>query len=435
MKRELGAFERALVTSDQYAPFHSVYVVHLETPPPSPIVGKALKFLQKRHPFLRGRLLQEKGKYFFASLVEPTLPFRVLPRWNDTHWVKVVEVELEAHTECITDPMFRCTYLYDENQKHAEIILTFFQPIVDAASAGRLLDELLTACASLMNEGTITASELAPAPPQESRFPSAFRGFRLSLYTLGYVLRQSADEILYRIQTREKRTPPLHKNPSHGHIISLCLPETFVTTFIRRTDMEKVAPEAVLHAALLIAVNRHLYAGKNVPMRMFSLWNMRPYVEPPLQNENLGSYMSLLRHSVPVEGGLNVWQLARSLQQKFYRSLKSGDPFIAAMRTESLLKRMILTRSFRMSATALNFSGESQVKTQYGEFAVNDLHGYASAHDLGPEFSGQARLFHGQLIWDFTYLDADMSDDEARAIVEEIKSILNSAVTSPLFRI
>jgi hypothetical protein len=257
----------------------------------------------------------------------------------------------------------------------------------------------------------------------------------LSLPTLGYILRQTVDEILYRIQTREKRTPPLHKKPSHGHILSLCLPEVFVTTFVRRADMEKVALDVALHAALMIAVNRHLYAGKNVPMRTSSLWNMRLYVEPPLQNENLGSYMSLLRHSVPVEGGVNVWQLARSLQQRFYRSLKSGDHFVAAMRAESLLKRIIRTRSFRMSAIALNFNGESPLKTKYGEITVNDLHSFASAYELGPEFSGQVRLFHGQLHWDFTYLDADMSDDEARAIVEEIKSILNSAVTSPLFRI
>jgi hypothetical protein len=433
MKRELGSFERALVISDQYAPFHFVYVLRIESPPPSQIVGKALKFLQKRHPFLQARLLQEDGNYFFASLVEPTLPFRVLPRWNDTHWVKVVEVELEAHIELTADPLFRCTYLYAENQKYAEIILTFSHSIVDAASAGCLMDNLLTVCASLMDEGTVTVSELAPAPPQESRFPSAFRGFQLNLYSLGYALRQTADEIRYRIQSRDKRTPPLYKKPSHGHIISLTLPEPFVTSLLRRVDLEKVTVNSILHAALLMAVNRHLYAGKNVPMRTFSLWDMRPYVEPPLPNENLGSYISVLRHSISVEGGVNVWQLARSLQQKYYHSLQSGEHFIAATTIEWLVKRMIRKKSSRMGATALNFHGDSQLKTRYGRSTLDDLHGYVSAYDLAPEFSGQARFFNGQLTWDFTYLEADMSPDEAKAIVEEIKSILNSDVTSPLF--
>lgn len=435
MKRELGSLERALVVSGRYAPFHSVYVLCLELPPPSQIIGKALKFLQKRHSFLRARLLPENGKYYFASLTEPVLPFRVLPRWNDTHWVQVAEVELQAQSESSPGPMFRCTYLYDENQKQAEIILTFFHSLVDAASAGCLLNELLTVSVSLMDEGTVTASELSPAPPQEARFPSAFRGVGLSLRTFGYLVRQTVDELLYQIQAREKRKPPLHKKSSHGHIISLELPDTFTATLLHRTGLEKVMPDAILHAALMISVNRHLYAGKRVPMRTFSLWDMRPSVEPPLSNEHLGNYVSPLRFSLPVEGGVNIWQLARMLQQKLSHSVRSGDHYLAATATESLLKYAVRKSPFRMSSTSLSFSGDSQLKENYGDMIINDVHVYISACEIGPEFLGHGRLFDGRLILDFTYLDADMSYDEAKAIIEEIKSILHTAVSSPLFSI
>jgi hypothetical protein len=179
-------------------------------------------------------LLPENGKYYFASLVEQALPFWVLPRWNDTHWEKVVEVELESQSESSPGPMLRCTYLYDENQKHAEIILTIFHSLVDAASAGCLLRELLTVSASLIDEGTVTTSELSLAPAQESRFPSAFQGAGLRLRTFGYLVRQTAEELLYRIQTREKRKPPLHKTPSRGHIISLLHPHSFTAPSWRR---------------------------------------------------------------------------------------------------------------------------------------------------------------------------------------------------------
>jgi len=435
IKRELGIIERALVISDQYAPFHSVYVLRIEPPPLPQVLGQVLKSAQNRHPFLWAWLLKEKGKFYFTSLVEHSLPFRVLPRWNDDHWIKVTEVELGTRIELTTTPLFRCTYLYSESQPHAEIILTFFHSIMDAASAGHLLDELLRTCASIMEDKTVTVNKLSPAPPQESRFPSMFRGARLTLRTLGYVTRQISDEILYRVQTRGKRVPPIHKKHPHGHILSLALAESFVETLKRRAELEKVTINAILNAALMVAVNRHLYAGKPVPMRTFSFWDMRPYVEPPLKNENLACYMSILRHSVPVEGGINIWQLARSLQRKFYYSLKSGEHFVAATWIESLLKMATSLRSFRVGSTALDFSGEIPLKTEYGTIRVNDIHGYTSAYDLGPEFSGQARLFNGQLIWDFVYLDGDMSSEEARAIAEEIKSILNSAVTSPLFRI
>lgn len=435
MKRELGSLERALVVSGRHAPFHAVYVLCLESPPPSQIIGKALKFLQRRHPFLRARLLPEDGKYYFASLAGSVLPFRVLPRWNDTHWVKVVEVELEAQSESSPGPMFRCTYLYDENQKQAELILTFFHSLVDAASAICLVNELLTACASLLDEGTITASELSFAPAQESRFPSAFRGAALSLRTFGYLFRQTVDEVLYLVETRGKRKPPIHKKPSHGHIISLEIPDSFAATLIHRAGLEKITLDAALHAALMIAINRHLYAGRRVPMRTFSLWNMRPSVEPPLSNEHLGNYVSPLRFTIPVEGGTNLWQMARLLQQKLFRSLRSGDQFLAAVATESLLKLALGRKAFRISSTSLTFSGEARFKEKYGEMTVHDLHAYVSACGIGPELLGNGRIINGRLILDFTYLDADMSYDEAKAIVEEIKSILHTAVTSPLFSI
>lgn len=435
MKRELGSLERALVTLDRYAPFHSVYVLRIEAPPPSQYLGRALKFLQKRHPFLRTCLLQENGRTFFSELVEPVVPFRVLPRWNNDHWVKVAEVELDARIESNTSPMFRCTYLYSENQRYAEIILTFFHSIVDTPSVGFLMDELLTACASFMDGEPTAVSGLAPAPALESRFPSAYHGIRLSVRALGYNLRQVMDETVYRIQTREKRTPPRHTKPSHGHILSLTLPESFVASLFHRADLEKITLNALLNAALMIAVNRHLYAGKDTPMRTVSLWDMRPYVEPPLKNADLGSYISPLRHTVPVNGGMNVWHLARSLQQRFFRSLKSGEHFAAASAVDSLLRMAVRMRSFRLGSTVLNFYGKLPIKPKYGEFIVHDLHGYVSAHRLGPEFFGQVHFFQGQLTWDFSYLEADMTSDEAKAIVEEIKSILTSAVTSPLFTI
>jgi hypothetical protein len=158
-------------------------------------------------------------------------------------------------------------------------------------------------------------------------------------------------------------------------------------------------------------------------------------VEPPLSKENLGNYVSPLRFSVPVEGGVNIWRLARVLQQKLSTAVKSGEHYLAAAATESLLKFSLRMRSFRLSSTSLAFRGEAALKAKYGEMIVKDLHVYISAFDIGPEFLGQGRLFHGRLILDFTYLDTDMSYDEAKAIIEEIKSILHAAVTSPLFTI
>src|SRR5688500_11761453 len=219
MKRELGTFERALLIADEHAPFHRVSVLRLESAPSPQIVRNALKVLQDHHPFLSVSLLVEQGRYYFINLVDPVLPFHVLPRWNDSHWVDIAEVELEKRINTSTGSLFRCTYLYDATHERAEIILTIHLTIADSASTARLMHEFLKVCASLRDERTVPVSGLAAlADAVETRFPPAFRGLRLSLRTLRYALTQLADEVSYQMQTREKRVPPLHTKTARGHI-------------------------------------------------------------------------------------------------------------------------------------------------------------------------------------------------------------------------
>jgi hypothetical protein len=426
LKRELGTLERALLIADQHAPFHIVSVLHLENAPAPHILKQSLQILQNRHPFLRSRLLREKGIYYFAKLVGPTLPFYVLPRWNAEHWIYIAEVELAKRIDASTGPLFRCTYLYSEAEKRGDIIFSFFHPIVDASSVSQFMHELLVVCASFMEQKTVSPYELAPTPPMEFRFPSAFRGLPLALNQLRYAFQQMIDEFFYQLQTRGKRVPPVHNHASQGHILSVQLTEDLTESISQCANKEGMTLNSVLNAAMLLAVNRHLYAGQQVPMRTFSFASLRPYVQPPSGDEDLACYISLLRYTVLVSGGADFWSLARDLHKKIYSSLKSGDKFVAATLAESLIRTVTRSESFRMAATALNYSGVVPVQSLYGSMRVMGLHGFVSAYDLGPEFSAEAQIFNNQLFWDFVYLEADMNRDEANAIVEEIRSILKS---------
>lgn len=427
MKRELGTLERALLIADQHAPFHIVSVLRLENAPSPHILKQSLQILQNRHPFLRSRLLYEKGVYYFAKLVNPALPFYFFPRWNADHWAYITEVELGKRIDALSGPLFRCTYLYSEADERGDIILSFFHSVVDASSVSQFLHELLIVCASFMDQKTVSPYELPPTPPAETRFPPAFRGLSLTLHQMRYAVQQMIDEIFYQIQTRGKRIPSVHHHPSQGHILSTQLPEELTESIAQRARKEGMTLNSALNAAMLVAVNRHLYVGQQVPMRTFSFASLRPYVQPPLGDEDLACYISLLRYTVLVEGGVDFWSLARSLHKKIYSSLKSGDKFVAASLAEPLMKMVTGSKSFRMASTALNYSGVVPVQSVYGSIRVMGLHGFISAYDLGPELSAEAQIFNNQLFLDFIYLEADMSREEANAIVEEIKSILKSA--------
>jgi hypothetical protein len=426
LKRELGTLERALLIADQHAPFHIVSVLSLENAPPPHILKQSLQIMQNRHPLLRSRILYEKGTYYFAKLVEPSLPFYFLPRWNADHWIYVAEVELSKRIDVSTGPLFRCTYLYNAGDERGDIIFSFFHSIVDPSSVSQFLHALLVVCASFVDQKTVSLYELAPTPPVEARFPSAFHGFPLFLNQLRYAVQETLNDLINRFRTRHKRVPSIPTHPIHGHILSIQLPGELIESLARQARKEGMTLNSVLNTAMLLAINRHLYAGQQVPMRTLLYTSLRPYVQPPLGDEDLACYISLLRHTTLVSGGVDFWSLARSLHRKIDTSLKSGDKFVAAMFAEVLMIKLTRSKSSRLAAIALNYSGIVPVQTNYGTTRVTGLHSFVSAYDLGPEISAQAQIFNNQLFWDFTYLEEDMRREEAVAIVEEIKSILKS---------
>lgn len=372
--------------------------------------------------------MHAKGKPYLTKLPAPPLPFRSLSRWNDDHWKLVAETELANRIDALTGPMFRFAYLYSETDGRAEIIFALSHFIADAASASQLLHELMTICASLADGKPASVSELPPAPPVESCFPPAFRGWKLAVHTLRYALAQMKDEIRYRRMTRGRQVPPVHARATHGRILPLRIPGELVEPFAQCARREGVTLNSALNAALLLSLNRHLYAGQGLPMRTFVFADMRQYADPPLSTEHLACYISMLRYTVSVEGNIDFWQLARNLHSKVYSSLKSGDKFIASVMAEPLMKLVTGLKAFRMSAGALNYNGVIPVQTRYGGIKVLGVHGYVSAFEFGPEFSSQAGFFDGQLFWDFIYLEEDMSTEKAEAIVEEIKGIMKSSV-------
>ena len=428
MKRELGIFERGQFVADRYAPFHIAGVLRLQGAPLPHVLRKSFVELQKRHPFLSVRIMHENGRRYFATLIDPALPLRITPRWNDEHWIQVTEAELSTRIDSSAGPLFRCTYLYNENQQQAEIILSLSHSIADAASASHLLHELMVICASFSDGMAVSVSELSPAPPLESRFPPAFKGWRLALRMMRYAFAQIADEVFYRLRTMNKRTPPFHRRASHGRILPVQIPSDLVEPFATRARKEGVTLNSALNAALLLSINRHLYASQKLPMRTFSFADLRPHVQPPLHAENLGCYISMMRYTVDIDGDGNFWSLARNLHEKIYASLKGGDKFVASAMSESLLKMLVRFDSMRLCASAMNYNGVGSVQAQYGNMKVFAIHGFVSTHAFGPEMASQAQLFNHQLFWDFAYLEEDMDEEKAKEIVEEVKGIMVSVI-------
>ncbi|MEW5941175.1 MAG: hypothetical protein AB1750_16040 [Chloroflexota bacterium] len=411
MIRPLGAFERALRLSDLYSPFNIVAALELESPPPPAEIQRALAALQTRHPFLRARVELRGKRPWFVEIENPALPFTLIE--ENTNWLDVVERELHRRMDS-AGPLFRWVYIY--NASRAVLILTFQHAIVDATSAARLLHETLT----LATDPLASFPTLQPAPAAQARFPP-------SSGLLRYAARQLADEFRYQLASRGHRRPPLRLG-GQPRVLTATLDSALTESLARRARKENVTLNSLLQAAILQAVNRCLYNGERTPMRTFAFPDLRSYVTPPLDAENLGAYISMLRYTFTLDGTRSVWDLARAVTATLQDSFQRGDKYSAHLMSENLMKMMLRLKSTRMGATALSYTGVNSLEKQYGETKVRALHGFIANIDLGPEFTAQASLFGDELILDMVYLDSDMDRPKAEAIAGEIREILVRAI-------
>jgi hypothetical protein len=413
MLRKLGIFERALLRSDQHLPFNVVGSLELENPPPPEKVHTALSLLQRCHPFLQARIVNQT----FELLPNSILAFNVIQRQNDTQWMDIVENEMNTRLELSTG-LFRVNYLYQE--RRAELILTFHHTIIDATSGMNLINELMSACAS---ELELPALDVTPAA--EMRFPPAYQGWRGVLAQMKYMAGQMGDEISYRWRMRGKRKAPVHLG-GRGFINTMSLPESLVDKLSRGCRREKITLNSLLQAALMLAVNRVIYHSQALPMRIFSFSDLRPYTIPPTSPVELGNYITMMRYTIDAPAEKNIWQVAREIHIKIYHSLKSGEKFSAELLSETLMKMIISMKSARMAVTAINYSGLVNLDLHHSDIRVLGLHAFNSSLDLGPEVGSQARLFNNRLIWDFMFLESDMNRESAAKILEVVYLILEN---------
>jgi hypothetical protein len=427
-ERRLGQFEKAQTMSGEYAPFNAVGIVRIMKGPSPKNVHRALDYLQKRHPLLQVRILRKGGAYVFVRANSLPVSFSVHERPDDEYWQRVTEEELNSGFDIATGPLFRCRCLFPpDKESAAEIILTFHHSIVDATSVIRALHELLTQSSNLQM-GTPPAEPISMPllNAEEYYYPDASKGFSGKWRTLRYLARQMGDEIGYRKASRGKRQLGIFPS-ARCSILPRCLSADQTERLVRACRKKRISMNSVLGAAMLLAVSKLVYDGEKMPLRHFFFADLRPYLNPPVGGEYLGSFHSMMRLTIGFERKQEYWELAERLNGLIYKAAKRGEKFISPLLSPLLMRMFIRKRNRRMGNTALSYPGVTKLQKDYGGVRVLAVHGFVSNFAIGPEYTATARLFDRRLWLDILYLDGDFDGHRAAAIAEAMLSILEAA--------
>lgn len=423
MKRRLGIFEQTQAFANTHFPFNAVVVLRLTGAPAVETLQKALGLLRSRHPLLGAGICSFDGHLCFDTDGVPPVPFKALHRHSDQDWRTLAEEELSNSFDLAVGPLLRVAYLGPEGaERSAELVLTFQHVIMDAASGTSLISELLGLCAELEAGRPLQDVQMQPFPPAaEAHFSAGMKRGRS-----GFILRQLADELNYQWHSRGKRQPPVYAR-GKSRILPLQLSAQTTADLVQRCRRQRVTLNSALAAALLLVAQRRLYGGEERLLRNFIFANLRPYVDPPLAADNLGSCFAMLRITTRVPGDGDFWSLARTLSTQVYQAAKRGDKYHNLLMSRTVMKMMLGQDRFRMAHTALSYTGVANLPVDYDGLHLAGLHAFVSNFVLGPEYTAQVRIFAARLWWDFVYLDCDMDTQEAGILAGEILMLLEES--------
>jgi hypothetical protein len=425
--RQLTGFEHSLTITDMFGAMNAVCVLKIEGSLDPGRLADSLRRLQHRHRLLRARIVPEKGGFAFIFDDTPPIPLDCREKTAADDWIDLAQRELDTRLDIAVGPLMRCHYLMNQSPDNAggEIVVTIQHSILDATSALPLLYELLSGCESrpadsadpIQEEGVLPATALFPAHLRGAGF-----GWRLAQF-MG---RQMAGEASLRWKSRGGRKPVIQASGSH-RILPMRLQKPLASALIRCTRQRRITLNAILSAAMLLAVKRVLYAGNPVPLRNLTFADLRPYLSRTIPDSSLGCFMGLCRFDIMIQDRVDFWKLAKSIQLLIYLSNQRGERFLANALSPAMMKMVIRTKSMRMGTTALSYAGPIPDWKSESTLRLTGLHAFTSNITMGPEYSALVRLFQGELWWDGFYLDSDIPLESAERIDREIVSILKSA--------
>lgn len=454
MRRALGSFETAATLTNRHAPFVVVVVLRLEGGPSPERLAGALSSLGRRHPLLQVRIVEEDGSFWFESDGTPPIPLRVVERAGEDGWMELAEEELNSPLDAAAGPLLRCTYLAPPaptGSARSEIVLTFHHAAMDAVSTTTLVTDLLHRCGpaaeparkvagtfeevaeevagtfgEVAGEVAGTSGAKSALPPAEERFPPAWRGLRGRGRLAGFVARQLADEVAYRLRTRGGRLPPIPTG-ARCRILPLELPAEATSALARTARRHGATVNGALAAAFLLAANRRLYGEGAAALRYMTFADLRPHVVPPVRDGSLGGYLAMLRYTARLRPGMGLWELARKVSRQVSDGGRRGDRFASLRMSEWVIRTLIRRGAARMSATAVSYSGVARLERSFGPIELRGLRAFVSNFELGPEYTALARLLDGRLQLDVVYLDGDMERPLARELADDILTSLAAA--------
>jgi hypothetical protein len=429
------ATERALFTASLRSPVNLVVLVRLACPPLDDLLPGVLAALQQRHALLRARIVGgpvhprfEVSPQAGAGVGGPgPIPVRLLHAGDDGSADAVVEAEMNAPFEAAAGPLARLTCLRGASGT-TDLVLTVHHSIADGASTASLVHELLDWCGTRLGGDTPPVTVAAPVPPPlTALLPARMRGIQGLRRTLALAAREGRDELTYRRGSRGRRLPI----PASGRALTCAtgLDSSQTAALVDRSRRQRLTLTSLLTAGLLWQANAVLCRRRPTTMRVVIWVDLRPYLEPPVGDETLGCYVSMLRFPIRMDPERGFTALAADVQARIERGSRRGDRLPAALLSAPMTRLAVRWPVSRLGTVALSYAAAPAVRQSYGPLSIREVRAFVSNNRFGAEVAAACGVYGGALWCNLLYLSADYPETTAASLSDGLQATLHEFAT------
>jgi hypothetical protein len=420
--RELSPTERWFWIADQLATNNITARVRVEGEVPVAALRAGLDALRTRHPLLRQAITAEPDgtRPRFVPTDNP-IPLRQveLAEADDKRWLWEMDGhELVEPVDWRRGPLARAVVVSQPGQIH-DLILTVPHCVSDGTTVLALLRQWARLAAQPAGPTVESGSTLSP----EDRFPARYRGTP-DLPPPGE--RPAAHRLV------PDRFVPFERRRSR--MLHRFLPSEALENLALACKREDVTMHGVLAAAMVAAVARD--AGAPEHLTIGSPIDFRAELDPPVSVDEVGSFVSALPAVVRYQPD-DLWSMARSVNRDLTECKRRGEHFL-----QPLLLADKGPAGVADSGPFVRFMEDhgpfNVFISNMGRFDFPDTIGswrLSGAQVVGGisvigYFAAVVATCHGQLYWNFIYIDEAISRERAERIADDCVGIALAAATA-----
>ncbi|KMV15356.1 short-chain dehydrogenase [Mycobacterium heckeshornense] len=438
LRRPLSPQERWYWIADQLSPLNVVARVRLHGQISHDLLEAAAAALAAEYPVLRVAITTDADgtNPSFLPSARP-IDIRTV-RGDDAEWQRQVDsYELATSLNWHTGPLVRIVHVAGNSGDVHDLVLTGSHIVADGFTVIWLMFRLLEHADRLDRSpgDTQTISRSAVGAP-EDRLPARYRGVRGIARIASSVI---ADGLATAI-TRPRRLRPETPVPaSQRRTRLLCrnLSGSQLDALIGRCHAEGVTVTGALVAAMAMAIGPVVAQKDSGWIGITSPVDTRAAAVPPVPFDEAGAFVSSLTSIVRFGGGRDLWSIAQQVNRSMRRRIRFGQHLAeqnavryvcpASLDTSDRAIRLMERLGVTSNVCLTNVGRLDFLPARIGEWSLSGGQG-AGSLSIGGYLMAAAGTVHGQLFWNFTYIDDVVSQPTAQKFADDAVATLLDAL-------